>query len=157
MQLNINGKVKFGLALQDFSRLQEASRWTPSKKNSTSLWLMPPSGWDLLSFSHTLVIDRLKRLIDKRWCGAFSLQDLTLYNPERTITVKGSIEACCQAEVEIMKKVREAYENDIAAMNVSKHAYSKAHVNLCPSEDGSSDYSAIMQKYKRQRCYRGCA
>ncbi|XP_061568079.1 insulin-like growth factor 2 mRNA-binding protein 1 isoform X2 [Cololabis saira] len=45
------------------------------------------------------------------------LQDLTLYNPERTITVKGSIEACCQAEVEIMKKVREAYENDIAAMN----------------------------------------
>uniref|UniRef100_A0A7N5ZWS3 RRM domain-containing protein n=1 Tax=Anabas testudineus TaxID=64144 RepID=A0A7N5ZWS3_ANATE len=48
------------------------------------------------------------------------LQDLTLYNPERTITVKGSIEACCQAEVEVMKKVREAYENDIAAMNVAR-------------------------------------
>lgn len=47
------------------------------------------------------------------------LQDLTLYNPERTITVKGSIEACCLAEQEIMKKVREAYDNDIAAMNVS--------------------------------------
>uniref|UniRef100_A0A8C9VLW1 Insulin-like growth factor 2 mRNA binding protein 1 n=1 Tax=Scleropages formosus TaxID=113540 RepID=A0A8C9VLW1_SCLFO len=47
------------------------------------------------------------------------LQDLTLYNPERTITVKGPIEACCLAEQEIMKKVREAYENDIAAMNVS--------------------------------------
>ncbi|XP_065133878.1 insulin-like growth factor 2 mRNA-binding protein 1 isoform X2 [Paramisgurnus dabryanus] len=45
------------------------------------------------------------------------LQDLTLYNPERTITVKGSIEACCLAEQEIMKKVREAYDNDIAAMN----------------------------------------
>ncbi|XP_047428923.1 insulin-like growth factor 2 mRNA-binding protein 1 isoform X2 [Mugil cephalus] len=45
------------------------------------------------------------------------LQDLTLYNPERTITVKGTIDACCQAEVEIMKKVKEAYENDIAAMN----------------------------------------
>ncbi|XP_041633658.1 insulin-like growth factor 2 mRNA-binding protein 1 isoform X2 [Cheilinus undulatus] len=45
------------------------------------------------------------------------LQDLTLYNPERTITVKGSIEACCRAEIEVMKKVREAYENDIAAMN----------------------------------------
>uniref|UniRef100_A0AAQ6IH74 RRM domain-containing protein n=1 Tax=Anabas testudineus TaxID=64144 RepID=A0AAQ6IH74_ANATE len=50
-----------------------------------------------------------------------SLQDLTLYNPERTITVKGSIEACCQAEVEVMKKVREAYENDIAAMNQQTH------------------------------------
>uniref|UniRef100_A0A9J8A8Y9 Insulin-like growth factor 2 mRNA binding protein 1 n=2 Tax=Cyprinus carpio TaxID=7962 RepID=A0A9J8A8Y9_CYPCA len=47
------------------------------------------------------------------------LQDLTLYNPERTITVKGSIEACCLAEQEIMKKVREAYDNDVAAMNVS--------------------------------------
>uniref|UniRef100_UPI003AAF9661 insulin-like growth factor 2 mRNA-binding protein 1 isoform X4 n=1 Tax=Centroberyx gerrardi TaxID=166262 RepID=UPI003AAF9661 len=49
------------------------------------------------------------------------LQDLTLYNPERTITVKGPIEACCLAEVEIMKKVREAYDNDIAAMNQQTH------------------------------------
>uniref|UniRef100_A0A3Q2T0Y6 Insulin-like growth factor 2 mRNA binding protein 2a n=1 Tax=Fundulus heteroclitus TaxID=8078 RepID=A0A3Q2T0Y6_FUNHE len=46
-----------------------------------------------------------------------SLQDLTIYNPERTITVKGSLEACCKAEVEIMNKLREAYENDIAAIN----------------------------------------
>ncbi|KAK3552635.1 hypothetical protein QTP86_017891 [Hemibagrus guttatus] len=49
------------------------------------------------------------------------LQDLTLYNPERTITVKGAIEACCLAEQEIMKKVREAYDNDIAAMNQQTH------------------------------------
>lgn len=47
-----------------------------------------------------------------------SLQDLTLYNPERTITVKGSIEACARAEEEVMRKIREAYENDVAAMNV---------------------------------------
>uniref|UniRef100_A0A670Z900 Insulin like growth factor 2 mRNA binding protein 3 n=1 Tax=Pseudonaja textilis TaxID=8673 RepID=A0A670Z900_PSETE len=47
------------------------------------------------------------------------LQDLTLYNPERTITVKGSIDTCAKAEEEIMKKIRESYENDIAAMNVS--------------------------------------
>ncbi|XP_054642584.1 insulin-like growth factor 2 mRNA-binding protein 2a isoform X2 [Dunckerocampus dactyliophorus] len=46
-----------------------------------------------------------------------SLQDLTIYNPERTITVKGSLETCCKAEAEIMKKLREAYENDIAAIN----------------------------------------
>ncbi|XP_076602968.1 insulin-like growth factor 2 mRNA-binding protein 2a isoform X2 [Chaetodon auriga] len=46
-----------------------------------------------------------------------SLQDLTIYNPERTITVKGSLEAVCRAEAEIMKKLREAYENDIAAIN----------------------------------------
>uniref|UniRef100_A0A669EZ68 Insulin-like growth factor 2 mRNA binding protein 1 n=1 Tax=Oreochromis niloticus TaxID=8128 RepID=A0A669EZ68_ORENI len=54
-------------------------------------------------------------------CERHLTADLTLYNPERTITVKGSIEACCQAEVEIMKKVREAYENDIAAMNQQTH------------------------------------
>ncbi|KFV66570.1 Insulin-like growth factor 2 mRNA-binding protein 2, partial [Dryobates pubescens] len=45
------------------------------------------------------------------------LQDLTIYNPERTITVKGSTEACCSAEVEIMKKLREAYESDVVAIN----------------------------------------
>ncbi|XP_059586779.1 insulin-like growth factor 2 mRNA-binding protein 2 isoform X2 [Alligator mississippiensis] len=45
------------------------------------------------------------------------LQDLTIYNPERTITVKGNIDACSNAEVEIMKKLREAYENDIVAVS----------------------------------------
>lgn len=58
-----------------------------------------------------------------------SLQDLTLYNPERTITVKGSIEACSRAEEEVMKKVRESYENDVAAMNVGpcSHTLGTAH------------------------------
>ncbi|KAM3608467.1 uncharacterized protein V6R79_026135 [Siganus canaliculatus] len=46
-----------------------------------------------------------------------SLQELTIYNPERTITVKGSLEAVCKAEMLIMKKLREAYENDVAALN----------------------------------------
>ncbi|KAJ3591736.1 hypothetical protein NHX12_006868 [Muraenolepis orangiensis] len=46
-----------------------------------------------------------------------SLQDLTIYNPERTITVKGSLEACSKAEPEVMRRLREAYENDIAAVN----------------------------------------
>lgn len=47
------------------------------------------------------------------------LQELTLYNLERTITVKGNVETCAKAEEEIMKKIRESYENDIASMNVS--------------------------------------
>ncbi|KAM9455195.1 insulin-like growth factor 2 mRNA-binding protein 2 [Clarias gariepinus] len=46
------------------------------------------------------------------------LQDLTIYNPERTITVRGGVDECCNAEVEIMKKLREAYENDVAAVNL---------------------------------------
>lgn len=56
-------------------------------------------------------------------CSSARLQDLTLYNPERTITVKGAIENCCRAEQEIMKKVREAYENDVAAMSVSERGH----------------------------------
>ncbi|XP_005997160.1 insulin-like growth factor 2 mRNA-binding protein 3 [Latimeria chalumnae] len=57
------------------------------------------------------------------------LQDLTLYNPERTITVKGSIDACAKAEEEIMKKIRESYENDIAAMNLQAHLIPGLNLN----------------------------
>ncbi|XP_045152350.1 insulin-like growth factor 2 mRNA-binding protein 2 [Echinops telfairi] len=46
-----------------------------------------------------------------------SLQDLSIYNPERTITVKGTVDACASAEVEIMKKLREAFENDMLTVN----------------------------------------
>uniref|UniRef100_A0A8D3BQX0 Insulin-like growth factor 2 mRNA binding protein 3 n=1 Tax=Scophthalmus maximus TaxID=52904 RepID=A0A8D3BQX0_SCOMX len=45
------------------------------------------------------------------------LQDLTLYNLERTITVKGPLDACARAEEEVMKKVAESYDSDMAAMN----------------------------------------
>uniref|UniRef100_A0AAY4B6G6 RRM domain-containing protein n=1 Tax=Denticeps clupeoides TaxID=299321 RepID=A0AAY4B6G6_9TELE len=55
-----------------------------------------------------------------------SLQDLTIYNPERTITVRGGVDECCNAEVEIMKKLREAYENDISAVNVSTQTYKES-------------------------------
>uniref|UniRef100_A0A8C7P0L3 Insulin-like growth factor 2 mRNA binding protein 3 n=1 Tax=Oncorhynchus mykiss TaxID=8022 RepID=A0A8C7P0L3_ONCMY len=57
------------------------------------------------------------------------LQDLTLYNPERTITVKGSIEACSRAEEEVMKKVRESYENDVAAMNLQSNLIPGLNLN----------------------------
>jgi hypothetical protein len=52
-----------------------------------------------------------------------SLQDLSIYNPERTITVKGTVEACANAEIEIMKKLREAFENDLLAVNVSASCF----------------------------------
>ncbi|NXC04613.1 IF2B1 protein, partial [Orthonyx spaldingii] len=87
-----------------------------------------------------------------------SLQDLTLYNPERTITVKGSTESCCRAEQEIMKKVREAYENDVAAMSLQSHlipGLNLAAVGLFPasstavppppsSVSGAAPYSSFL-------------
>ncbi|XP_036617369.1 insulin-like growth factor 2 mRNA-binding protein 3 isoform X2 [Trichosurus vulpecula] len=57
------------------------------------------------------------------------LQELTLYNPERTITVKGSIETCGKAEEEIMKKIRESYESDLSAMNLQAHLLPGLNLN----------------------------
>uniref|UniRef100_A0A673LPI2 Insulin-like growth factor 2 mRNA-binding protein 3 n=1 Tax=Sinocyclocheilus rhinocerous TaxID=307959 RepID=A0A673LPI2_9TELE len=57
------------------------------------------------------------------------LQDLTLYNPERTITVKGTLEACGKAEEEIMKKIRESYENDVAAMHLQSNLIPGLNLN----------------------------
>ncbi|EPQ08944.1 Insulin-like growth factor 2 mRNA-binding protein 1 [Myotis brandtii] len=85
-------------------------------------------------------------------------RDLTLYNPERTITVKGAIENCCRAEQEIMKKVREAYENDVAAMSLQSHlipGLNLAAVGLFPASSsavppppssvtGAAPYSSFM-------------
>nr|XP_020039991.1 insulin-like growth factor 2 mRNA-binding protein 3 isoform X2 [Castor canadensis] len=69
------------------------------------------------------------------------LQELTLYNPERTITVKGSVETCAKAEEEIMKKIRESYENDIASMNLQAHLIPGLNLNalgLFPPTSGMS-------------------
>uniref|UniRef100_A0A672SNX4 Insulin-like growth factor 2 mRNA-binding protein 3 n=1 Tax=Sinocyclocheilus grahami TaxID=75366 RepID=A0A672SNX4_SINGR len=57
------------------------------------------------------------------------LQDLTLYNPERTITVKGTLEACGKAEEEIMKKIRESYENDVTAMHLQSNLIPGLNLN----------------------------
>ncbi|KAM6160344.1 insulin-like growth factor 2 mRNA-binding protein 2 isoform 2-T2 [Erethizon dorsatum] len=56
-----------------------------------------------------------------------SLQDLSIYNPERTITVKGTVEACASAEVEIMKKLREAFENDMLAVHTHSGYFSSLY------------------------------
>ncbi|KAM9225132.1 insulin-like growth factor 2 mRNA-binding protein 2 isoform 4-T4 [Dugong dugon] len=56
-----------------------------------------------------------------------SLQDLSIYNPERTITVKGTVEACTTAEIEIMKKLREAFENDMLAVNTHSGYFSSLY------------------------------
>uniref|UniRef100_A0A2K6C9Y6 RRM domain-containing protein n=1 Tax=Macaca nemestrina TaxID=9545 RepID=A0A2K6C9Y6_MACNE len=56
-----------------------------------------------------------------------SLQDLSIYNPERTTTVKGTVEACASAEIEIMKKLREAFEKDMLAVNTHSRYFSSLH------------------------------
>lgn len=73
--------------------------------------------------------------------------------------MKGAIENCCRAEQEIMKKVREAYENDVAAMSLQSHlipGLNLAAVGLFPASSsavppppssvtGAAPYSSFMQ------------
>uniref|UniRef100_A0A8C2JTB4 Insulin-like growth factor 2 mRNA binding protein 3 n=1 Tax=Cyprinus carpio TaxID=7962 RepID=A0A8C2JTB4_CYPCA len=68
------------------------------------------------------------------------LQDLTLYNPERTITVKGTLEACAKAEEEIMKKIRESYENDVAAMHLQSNLIPGLNLNALGIFPGAAMY-----------------
>ncbi|XP_074543039.1 insulin-like growth factor 2 mRNA-binding protein 3 isoform X2 [Halichoeres trimaculatus] len=58
-----------------------------------------------------------------------SLQDLTLYNPERTIIVKGTMDACARAEEEVMKKIRESYDSDLAALNLQSNLIPGLNLN----------------------------
>ncbi|KAE8282139.1 Insulin-like growth factor 2 mRNA-binding protein 3 [Larimichthys crocea] len=87
-----------------------------------------------------------------------SLQDLTLYNPERTITVKGTIEACSQAEEEVMKKVRESYDSDMAAMNLQSNLIPGLNLNalgLFPS--GAPGMGPSMSSVPPPGAHGGCS
>ncbi|KAM9838304.1 insulin-like growth factor 2 mRNA-binding protein 3 isoform 6-T6 [Aulostomus maculatus] len=86
------------------------------------------------------------------------LQDLTLYNPERTITVKGSIEACARAEEEVMKKIRESYESDMAAMNLQSNLIPGLNLNalgLFPS--GTPGMGPSMSSVPPPGAHAGCS
>ncbi|XP_026156024.1 insulin-like growth factor 2 mRNA-binding protein 3 [Mastacembelus armatus] len=86
------------------------------------------------------------------------LQDLTLYNPERTITVKGSIEACSRAEEEVMKKIRESYESDMAAMNLQSNLIPGLNLNalgLFPS--GAPGMGPSMSNVPPPGAHGGCS
>lgn len=51
-----------------------------------------------------------------------SINDISSFNLERTITVKGTIENMSKAESMISSKLRQSYENDLQAMAVSLDA-----------------------------------
>uniref|UniRef100_A0AAQ4NND0 Insulin-like growth factor 2 mRNA binding protein 3 n=1 Tax=Gasterosteus aculeatus aculeatus TaxID=481459 RepID=A0AAQ4NND0_GASAC len=87
-----------------------------------------------------------------------ALQDLTVYNPERTITVKGTIEACARAEEELMKKIRESYESDMAAMNLQSNLIPGLNLNalgLFPS--GAPGMGPSMSSIPPPGAHGGCS
>lgn len=51
----------------------------------------------------------------------FRIQDLTVFNPERTVTIYGTPEQCIAAEALISKKLRKAYESYIQNLQPQQH------------------------------------
>ncbi|XP_068185790.1 insulin-like growth factor 2 mRNA-binding protein 2a isoform X2 [Antennarius striatus] len=97
------------------------------------------------------------------------LQNLTICNPERTVTIKGDMDARCKAEAEVTKKLREAYENDIAArdqqanlipgLNLNALGIFSSNLPMLPPAAGargavcpvvSSGYSPFLQQAQEQ-------
>ncbi|XP_014744875.1 PREDICTED: insulin-like growth factor 2 mRNA-binding protein 1 [Sturnus vulgaris] len=90
--------------------------------------------------------------------------NVTYANREQTrhtITVRGCPESCCRAEQEIMRRVREAYENDVAAMSLQSHlipGLNLAAVGLFPASStalppppggsGAAPYSSFLEEVK---------
>uniref|UniRef100_A0A3B4ZD07 Insulin like growth factor 2 mRNA binding protein 3 n=1 Tax=Stegastes partitus TaxID=144197 RepID=A0A3B4ZD07_9TELE len=86
------------------------------------------------------------------------LQDLTMYNPERTVTVKGTLDACAKAEEEMMKKLRESYDSDMAAMNLQSNLIPGLNLNalgLFPS--GAPGMGPSMSSLPPPGAHGGCS
>ncbi|KAG8184266.1 hypothetical protein JTE90_001084 [Oedothorax gibbosus] len=61
-------------------------------------------------------IKRIMENTDTKITVSSSMQDVNTFNFERIITIKGKLENICKAEQMISSKLRQSYENDLAAM-----------------------------------------
>merc|ERR1719510_1298147 len=72
-----------------------------------------------------------------------SISDISCFNPERVITIKGSIPNISQAEAEVSSKLRAAYETDLNAMTPHSMMFPGLHPTAMMSTVGiSSNYRA---------------
>jgi len=70
-----------------------------------------------------------------------SISDISCFNPERVITIKGSIPNISQAEAEVSSKLRAAYETDLNAMTPHSMMFPGLHPTAMMSTVGiSSNY-----------------
>ncbi|GIY98713.1 insulin-like growth factor 2 mRNA-binding protein 1 [Caerostris extrusa] len=61
-------------------------------------------------------IKRIMETTETKITVSSSMQDVNTFNFERVITIKGKLENICKAEQMISSKLRQSYENDLAAM-----------------------------------------
>uniref|UniRef100_A0A672GGW1 Insulin-like growth factor 2 mRNA binding protein 3 n=1 Tax=Salarias fasciatus TaxID=181472 RepID=A0A672GGW1_SALFA len=85
-----------------------------------------------------------------------SLQELTVYQLERTITIKGSIDACSRAQEEVMKKIRESHDSDMAAMNLQSNLIPGLNLNALGLFSGAPGMGPSMSSGPPPGAHGGC-
>lgn len=68
------------------------------------------------------------------------MQDVNTFNFERIITIKGKLENICKAEQMISSKLRQSYENDLAAMAPAAMMFPGLHPMAMMSTVANSGY-----------------
>jgi len=72
-------------------------------------------------------IKRIMETTDTKITVSSSIHDVSSFNFERVITIKGKLENICKAEQMISSKLRQSYENDLAAMAPSAMMFPGIH------------------------------
>ncbi|KFM75315.1 Insulin-like growth factor 2 mRNA-binding protein 1, partial [Stegodyphus mimosarum] len=72
-------------------------------------------------------IKRIMELTDTKIAVSSNIHDISSFNLERIITVKGKLESIAKAEKMISSKLRQSYENDLAAIASQTYMYPGVH------------------------------
>ncbi|XP_054713128.1 insulin-like growth factor 2 mRNA-binding protein 1 isoform X1 [Uloborus diversus] len=85
-------------------------------------------------------IKRIMESTDTKITVSSSIHDVNSFNFERIITIKGKLENICKAEQMISSKLRQSYENDLAAMAPSAMMFPGLHPMAMMSTIGNSGF-----------------
>ncbi|CAL1267255.1 unnamed protein product [Larinioides sclopetarius] len=85
-------------------------------------------------------IKRIMESTDTKITVSSSMQDVNTFNFERVITIKGKLENICKAEQMISAKLRQSYENDLAAMAPAAMMFPGLHPMAMMSTVANSGY-----------------
>ncbi|GFU21187.1 insulin-like growth factor 2 mRNA-binding protein 3 [Nephila pilipes] len=85
-------------------------------------------------------IKRIMETTDTKITVSSSMQDVNTFNFERVITIKGKLDNICKAEQMISSKLRQSYENDLAAMAPAAMMFPGLHPMAMMSTVANSGY-----------------
>uniref|UniRef100_A0A1W7RAC0 Insulin-like growth factor 2 mRNA-binding protein 1 n=1 Tax=Hadrurus spadix TaxID=141984 RepID=A0A1W7RAC0_9SCOR len=85
-------------------------------------------------------IKRIMEQTDTKITVSSSIHDVNSFNLERIITIKGKLDNICKAEQMISSKLRQSYENDLAAMAPQALMFPGLHPMAMMSTLGTAGY-----------------